>query len=180
MDTISSDGNCGLTLKAGVQGVEKAIKVGTITGTDLVTDVVAIAKVADTEMGGMSSVLYSISSPHSHRASSPLQPTLVPPPRRQSCGAPYTLWCSRSCTRMARTLVDLLAAFVDASLPVTLTPLAPPATAAKKEALSPASAPQHADFLAARQHMCAAVVAAEPEITGMDMITGNGDCVLEF
>jgi hypothetical protein len=65
---------------------------------------------------------------------------------------------------------------------VTLTPLVPPATAAKKdsEALSPASAPQHADFLAARQHVCAAVVAAKPEITGMDMITGNSDCGLEF
>ncbi|KAJ7792872.1 hypothetical protein B0H14DRAFT_3498673 [Mycena olivaceomarginata] len=44
MDTISGDGNCRLTPKAGTQGVEKAIKVGTITGMDLVIDVVAIAK----------------------------------------------------------------------------------------------------------------------------------------
>jgi hypothetical protein len=39
--------------------VEKAVKAGSITGTDLVADVVAIAKVAETEMGGTSGALYS-------------------------------------------------------------------------------------------------------------------------
>jgi hypothetical protein len=81
----------------------------------------------------------------------------------------------------SRTLVDPLAAFIDASPPVTPTLLAPPATAAKKGgSLSPASAPQHADFLAALQCVCTAVVAAEPEITCMDTIAGNGNCGLEF
>jgi hypothetical protein len=40
-------------------GVENAIATGNITGADLVTDVVAIAKVAETAMGGTSGALYS-------------------------------------------------------------------------------------------------------------------------
>jgi hypothetical protein len=40
-------------------GVENAIAWRNITGTDLVADVVAIAKVAETAMGGTSGALYS-------------------------------------------------------------------------------------------------------------------------
>jgi hypothetical protein len=40
--------------------------------------------------------------------------------------------------------------------------------------------PQPADLLAALQHVCTAVVAAEPETTRMDTIVGDGDCRLEF
>jgi triose/dihydroxyacetone kinase / FAD-AMP lyase (cyclizing) len=59
MDTIAGDGDCGLTLKAGAQGVLEEVKKGTITGKDLVDDVVAIAKVAEKDMGGTSGALYS-------------------------------------------------------------------------------------------------------------------------
>ncbi|KAJ7859221.1 hypothetical protein B0H14DRAFT_2577383 [Mycena olivaceomarginata] len=55
--------------------------------------------------------------------------------------------------------------------------LTPPATATKKEgSASSISAPQPADFLAALQHMCTAVVAAESEIMHTDTIAGDSNC----
>ncbi|KAF7303561.1 Dihydroxyacetone kinase [Mycena indigotica] len=60
MDTIAGDGDCGLTLKSGAQAVQKAVAAKNITGTDLVGDLLAVAKVAETDMGGTSGALYSI------------------------------------------------------------------------------------------------------------------------
>ncbi|KAK0184586.1 dihydroxyacetone kinase [Armillaria mellea] len=60
MDTIAGDGDCGLTLKAGSEGVSEEIAAGNIKGTDLVNDIVEIAKVAEKRMGGTSGALYSI------------------------------------------------------------------------------------------------------------------------
>ncbi|KAJ7731224.1 dihydroxyacetone kinase [Mycena metata] len=115
MDTIAGDGDCGLTLKAGAQGVEKAIAEGRIAGTDLVADVLAIAKVAETAMGGTSGALYSI---FFSALAQGLQSS-------SSTGAGDELWgaaLSAALTKLytytrarppSRTLVDPLAAFVD-------------------------------------------------------------------
>ncbi|KAJ7850169.1 hypothetical protein B0H14DRAFT_2175826, partial [Mycena olivaceomarginata] len=139
MDTISGDGDCGLTPKAGTQGVEKAIKVGTITGTDLVVDIVAIAKVAETKMGGTSGLLYScnlffalaqgIQSAAASTGASTATPELWSTALSAALKKLSTYTHARA---RCRALVDPLAAFVNASPPVTPTPLAPPATAAKK------------------------------------------------
>ncbi|KAK0481357.1 dihydroxyacetone kinase [Armillaria novae-zelandiae] len=51
MDTIAGDGDCGLTLKAGSEGVSEEIAAGNIKGIDLI---------AEKKMGGTSGALYSI------------------------------------------------------------------------------------------------------------------------
>ncbi|KAF8891150.1 Dak1 domain-containing protein [Mucidula mucida] len=60
MDTIAGDGDCGLTLKAGAEGVMSEVESGNIKGADIIGDVVVIAKVAEKAMGGTSGALYSI------------------------------------------------------------------------------------------------------------------------
>lgn len=67
-----------------------------------------------------------------------------------------------------------------AAPPVTPTPLAPAATTSTSKSYTGAriAAPQPAEFLAALQRACGALVAAEPEITRMDTIAGDGDCGL--
>ncbi|KAF7302413.1 Dihydroxyacetone kinase [Mycena chlorophos] len=65
--------------------------------------------------------------------------------------------------------------------PITPTPLAPaPKPNAKRsaDANSVVSAPNPAEFVAALERVCAALIAAEPEITRMDTIAGDGDCGL--
>lgn len=59
MDTIAGDGDCGLTLEEGAKGVLKAIKEGKIKGDDVVGSLIAIAHVAEEQMGGTSGALYS-------------------------------------------------------------------------------------------------------------------------
>ncbi|KAJ7439972.1 dihydroxyacetone kinase [Mycena latifolia] len=118
MDTIAGDGDCGLTLKAGAQGVMREIDAQNITGSDLVADVVAIAKVAETCMGGTSGALYSIffsalaqgiqAAASGNKAASP-----------EVWGAALTaartkLYTYTRARPPSRTLVDPLAAFVDA------------------------------------------------------------------
>ncbi|KAJ7748250.1 dihydroxyacetone kinase [Mycena olivaceomarginata] len=121
MDTIAGDGDCGLTLKAGHKvRVENAIKAGSITGTDLVADVVAIAKVAETEMGGTSGALYSIffsalaqgiQSAAAGAGASTATPELWSTALSAALKELYTYTRARP---PSRTLVDPLAAFVDA------------------------------------------------------------------
>ncbi|KAJ7144788.1 dihydroxyacetone kinase [Mycena crocata] len=118
MDTIAGDGDCGLTLKAGAQGVTKEIEAKNITGTDLVTDIVAIAKVAETAMGGTSGALYSIffsALAQGIQASAPGKPFVTP----ELWGAALTAALSKLYTYTrarppSRTLVDPLSAFVTA------------------------------------------------------------------
>ncbi|KAJ7206232.1 dihydroxyacetone kinase [Mycena haematopus] len=118
MDTIAGDGDCGLTLKAGAQGVEKAIKAGTITGTDLVADVVAIAKVAENEMGGTSGALYSIffsALAQGIQSAASGASTATPELWGNALSAALTkLYTYTRARPPSRTLVDPLAAFVDA------------------------------------------------------------------
>jgi dihydroxyacetone kinase len=59
MDTIAGDGDCGLTLKEGASAVLKAIKEGKVKGDDMVGSMIAIAGVAEEQMGGTSGALYS-------------------------------------------------------------------------------------------------------------------------
>lgn len=59
MDTIAGDGDCGLTLKEGANGVLSAIKEGKINGKDVIGSLIAIAHVAEEHMGGTSGALYS-------------------------------------------------------------------------------------------------------------------------
>jgi dihydroxyacetone kinase len=59
-DTIAGDGDAGLTLKAGAEGVLEAIESGKIKGSNVVADVNAIAEVCEDRMGGTSGSLYSI------------------------------------------------------------------------------------------------------------------------
>ncbi|KAJ6480947.1 dihydroxyacetone kinase [Mycena sanguinolenta] len=118
MDTIAGDGDCGLTLKAGAQGVEKAIKAGGITGTDLAADVVAIAKVAENEMGGTSGALYSIffsALAQGIQSSAGGATTATPELWGSALSAALTkLYTYTRARPPSRTLVDPLAAFVDA------------------------------------------------------------------
>ncbi|KAF8316309.1 dihydroxyacetone kinase [Clavulina sp. PMI_390] len=59
-DTIAGDGDAGLTLKSGAQGLLKAIDSGAIKGQNVIADVLAIAEVVEDTMGGTSGALYSI------------------------------------------------------------------------------------------------------------------------
>lgn len=60
MDSIAGDGDCGLTLKDGANGVLKEVDAGRISGDNVVDSVIAVAKVAEERMGGTSGALYSI------------------------------------------------------------------------------------------------------------------------
>ncbi|KAG8950773.1 Dihydroxyacetone kinase 2 [Tulasnella sp. 424] len=59
-DQIAGDGDAGLTLKAGAEGVLKAISDGRLTGDNVISSVMTLAQVADERMGGTSGALYSI------------------------------------------------------------------------------------------------------------------------
>ncbi|KAH9456757.1 hypothetical protein Pst134EB_012959 [Puccinia striiformis f. sp. tritici] len=59
-DTIAGDGDCGLTLKSGAEGILTAIDQEKIMGTDLVSDLLQISEVVNRDMGGTSGGLYSI------------------------------------------------------------------------------------------------------------------------
>ncbi|KAI6016019.1 dihydroxyacetone kinase [Pisolithus microcarpus] len=60
MDSIAGDGDCGLTLKDGANGVLKALEEGKVTGEDVIGSMIAVSKVAEEAMGGTSGALYSI------------------------------------------------------------------------------------------------------------------------
>ncbi|OCH87380.1 dihydroxyacetone kinase [Obba rivulosa] len=60
MDNIAGDGDCGLTLKSGATAVLKQLDGGKITGEDVVGSVIAVAQIAEEQMGGTSGALYSI------------------------------------------------------------------------------------------------------------------------
>ncbi|KAJ3013248.1 Dihydroxyacetone kinase 2 [Thoreauomyces humboldtii] len=59
-DTIAGDGDCGLTLKAGAEGVSDLFKHSKIDKNDAVTAVLQIAAVVEKTMDGTSGALYSI------------------------------------------------------------------------------------------------------------------------
>ena len=77
LDSIAGDGDCGLTLKGGAEGMLRdiqiyvdayylyfqatldAIKRGLITGSDVLRSVLVISRIAEEKMGGTSGALYS-------------------------------------------------------------------------------------------------------------------------
>ncbi|EJD07701.1 dihydroxyacetone kinase [Fomitiporia mediterranea MF3/22] len=119
MDNIAGDGDCGLTLKAGAEGVLKEIDNGTITGSDTIGAILTIAKQAEEQMGGTSGALYSIffSSLAQGLVSAAATTSQVSSvtPNVWSSALDYALNRLYSYTRArppSRTLVDPLAAFV--------------------------------------------------------------------
>ncbi|KAJ7083325.1 dihydroxyacetone kinase [Mycena belliarum] len=119
MDTIAGDGDCGLTLKAGAQGVMKEIDAQNITGKDLVGDIVAIAKIAQNDMGGTSGALYSIffsALAQGLQAAAGGKPATASPELwgEALVAARTKLYTYTRARPPSRTLVDPLAAFVDA------------------------------------------------------------------
>ncbi|KAH9039372.1 dihydroxyacetone kinase 1 [Lactarius pseudohatsudake] len=60
MDTVSGDGDCGLTLQTGANAVLALLRAGSISGEDVVGALIALSEVASEKMGGTSGALYSI------------------------------------------------------------------------------------------------------------------------
>ncbi|EMD38913.1 hypothetical protein CERSUDRAFT_81702 [Gelatoporia subvermispora B] len=52
MDNIAGDGDCGLTLKSGATAVLKQLESGSVDGRDVVGSVIAVAQIAEEQMGG--------------------------------------------------------------------------------------------------------------------------------
>ncbi|KAH9840217.1 dihydroxyacetone kinase [Rhodofomes roseus] len=118
MDSIAGDGDCGLTLKDGANGVLKALESGQITGEDVVGSVIAVSKVAEEQMGGTSGALYSIffsalaqGLQTHHSGASTLSPVLWSAALSSALTKLYTYTRARP---PSRTLVDPLDAFVNA------------------------------------------------------------------
>lgn len=59
-DTLAGDGDAGLTLKAGAEGILDAISRNEISDEDVVAAMVGISKVVEDKMGGTSGGLYAI------------------------------------------------------------------------------------------------------------------------
>ncbi|KAJ3782326.1 Dak1 domain-containing protein [Lentinula aff. detonsa] len=113
MDTVAGDGDCGLTLKAGAEGVLALLLSNEISGNNLSDVFVAIAGVAEDKMGGTSGGLYSIFF-------SALAQGLQPSSSTMKVDWPYAL--HHALTKLytytrarppSRTLVDPLDAFVN-------------------------------------------------------------------
>lgn len=60
LDSIAGDGDCGLTLRSGAQGVLEQIEQGHISGKDVVRSVINISQACEAKMDGTSGALYSI------------------------------------------------------------------------------------------------------------------------
>ncbi|KAI1793554.1 dihydroxyacetone kinase 1 [Ganoderma leucocontextum] len=117
-DLIAGDGDCGLTLKAGAAAVLKDLNEGRITGEDVPKSVIAVAKVAEEQMGGTSGALYSIffsalaQGLQTHRSDAQtLTPAIWSAALTSALEKLYTYTRARP---PSRTLVDPLAAFIEA------------------------------------------------------------------
>ncbi|KAI0820335.1 dihydroxyacetone kinase [Trametes gibbosa] len=118
MDNIAGDGDCGLTLKAGASAVLKGLKEGRISGDNVVRSVIAIAQVAEEEMGGTSGALYSIffsalaqGLQTHHAGAQTISHALWAEALGSALRKLYTYTRARP---PSRTLVDPLATFIDA------------------------------------------------------------------
>ncbi|KAI0047127.1 dihydroxyacetone kinase 1 [Auriscalpium vulgare] len=60
MDTIAGDGDCGLTLQNGANGVLQQLRDGNVSGNDVVGSLIVMSEVAAEKMGGTSGALFSI------------------------------------------------------------------------------------------------------------------------
>ncbi|KAI6149802.1 Dak1 domain-containing protein [Pisolithus tinctorius] len=115
MDSIAGDGDCGLTLKDGANGVLKALEEGKVSGEDVIGSMIAISKVAEEAMGGTSGALYSIF--FSALAQGLVGTSILTTADIWSIALNYALDRLYTYTRArppSRTLVDPLAAFIEA------------------------------------------------------------------
>ncbi|KAF9516686.1 hypothetical protein BS47DRAFT_1327214 [Hydnum rufescens UP504] len=121
-DTLAGDGDAGLTLKAGGEGILRAIEAKRIAGTNVIADILAIADVVDVNMGGTSGALYSIffSGLASHLRSfaqdtNPASPEMTFQAwSKASSDALSVLFKYTRARPPSRTLVDPLSAFIEA------------------------------------------------------------------
>ncbi|TEB12285.1 Dak1-domain-containing protein [Coprinellus micaceus] len=130
MDLIAGDGDAGLTLKAGSQGVLAAIEQGKIRGDSVVSSLIAIAQVAEEVMGGLA---VNVSSPSHYNVAfaafffsalaQGFQSQSIPDGSVVTPGhwvvalssALDKLYGYTRARRPSRTLVDPLSAFVEAA-----------------------------------------------------------------
>ncbi|KAN0126086.1 dihydroxyacetone kinase [Lactarius tabidus] len=116
MDTISGDGDCGLTLQTGANAVLALLRAGSISGEDVVGTLIAVSEVAAEKMGGTSGALYSIffSALAQALSSSGAGVATAEDWSRAVSAAREKLYTYTRARPPSRTLVDPLAAFADA------------------------------------------------------------------
>jgi len=116
MDTISGDGDCGLTLQTGARAVFARLSSGSISGEDVVGTLIAVSEVAAEKMGGTSGALYSIffSALAQVIATSGARVVGALDWARAVSAAREQLYVYTRARPPSRTLVDPLAAFSDA------------------------------------------------------------------
>ncbi|KAI9440685.1 dihydroxyacetone kinase 1 [Lactarius indigo] len=109
MDTVSGDGDCGLTLQTGANAVLALLRAGSISGEDVVGALIA-------KMGGTSGALYSIffSALAQALSSSGTGVATAKDWSRAVSAAREQLYTYTRARPPSRTLVDPLAAFADA------------------------------------------------------------------
>ncbi|KAG8922037.1 Dihydroxyacetone kinase 2, partial [Tulasnella sp. 417] len=117
-DQIAGDGDAGLTLKAGAEGVLKAITDGRLSGEDVISSAMTLAEVVDERMGGTSGALYSIFLSALAKGLKDVAAS--------SSAADLAVWAKTSASALntlqkytrarppSRTLIDPLTAFVEA------------------------------------------------------------------
>ncbi|KAA1074340.1 Dihydroxyacetone kinase 2 [Puccinia graminis f. sp. tritici] len=121
-DTIAGDGDCGLTLKSGAEGILAAISQEKIKGTNLISDLLQISEVVNRDMGGTSGGLYSIYFNALAVGIGKAKPSKSIGSQTWADALDYALNTLYKYTRArspSRTLIDPLSAFV---LTFTLTP----------------------------------------------------------
>jgi len=116
MDTVSGDGDCGLTLQTGANAVLALLRAGSISGKDVVGALIAVSEVAAEKMGGTSGALYSIffSALAQALSSSGAGVATAEDWSRAVSAAREKLYTYTRARPPSRTLVDPLAAFADA------------------------------------------------------------------
>ncbi|KAI0270926.1 Dak1 domain-containing protein [Russula aff. rugulosa BPL654] len=118
MDTISGDGDCGLTLRTGARAVLAHLRAGSISGEDVIGALIAVSEVAAEKMGGTSGALYSIFFSALARAltvtASSAGVVAVQDWSRAISTARERLYTYTRARPPSRTLIDPLVAFVDA------------------------------------------------------------------
>lgn len=119
-DTIAGDGDCGLCLQSGAEGIVAAFKEGAVDKNDVVTAVLNLAQSIEKNMDGTSGALYSIwsnalasglSKAAQSSSSSSATPAVWASALEQALSTLYSYTAAR---RPSRTLIDPLAAFTEA------------------------------------------------------------------
>lgn len=120
MDSIAGDGDCGLTLQAGANAVLQELKEGNAGGVDIIGTTLAVSNVAADKMGGTSGALYSIffsalaQGLQSAAAAGKTDVVTQEVWAQALASALRNLYTYTRARPPSRTLVDPLAAFVDA------------------------------------------------------------------